>query len=103
MRSGDLDESSPSIDKSPPEEQNTFAAQLRGFGPLGILAILAVLGGNYFISLGVVIKNFMARNWIRAACQLEAPSCSRHCLRQRIQVPDEGRRDAPLRSPASQS
>lgn len=32
-----------------PEERRTFAARLRGFGPIGILAILIILAGNFLL------------------------------------------------------
>src|ERR1043165_9796491 len=50
MRSGDLDKSSPNIGKLQAERPDDFAARLRGFGPVGILAILIVLGGNFIFT-----------------------------------------------------
>src|SRR5712691_938075 len=33
-----------------PPSDDRFAADLRGFGPLGILAILAILAGNFIVA-----------------------------------------------------
>jgi uncharacterized protein len=38
------------MDKSPPATNDQFAARLRGFGPLGILAILIILAGNFVLT-----------------------------------------------------
>jgi membrane protease YdiL (CAAX protease family) len=38
------------LDDSSPLPNDTFAARLRGFGPLGILAILIILAGNFIIT-----------------------------------------------------
>ena len=38
------------MDDSSPLPNDTFAARLRGFGPLGILAILIILAGNFIIT-----------------------------------------------------
>jgi CAAX protease family protein len=35
---------------SPAQANDKFAARLRGFGPVGILAILIILGGNFIIA-----------------------------------------------------
>ena len=44
-------ETSPPAQATPPgETEDRFAASLRGFGPLGILAILIILGGNFVIA-----------------------------------------------------
>jgi uncharacterized protein len=44
-------ETSPPAQATPPGETgDRFAASLRGFGPLGILAILIVVGGNFVIA-----------------------------------------------------
>lgn len=37
-------------DYAPPPEDDRFAEQLRGFGPIGILAILVVLAGNAIVA-----------------------------------------------------
>jgi hypothetical protein len=41
-----------------PVSDNAFAKQLRGFGPIGIVAIIIVLGGSFFLTLlGVVLAS----------------------------------------------
>src|SRR5690348_15805404 len=41
---------------------NQFAVQLRGFGPLGILAILIILGGNFVMPpLSAILALIWAR------------------------------------------
>lgn len=44
-----MNESSPEV-ISATQTNNKFAARLRGFGPLGILAILIILGGNFVVT-----------------------------------------------------
>ena len=44
-----MNESSPEV-ISATQTNDKFAARLRGFGPLGILAILIILGGNFVVT-----------------------------------------------------
>jgi membrane protease YdiL (CAAX protease family) len=37
------------LSSSPAQANDKFAARLRGFGPIGILAILIILGGNFIV------------------------------------------------------
>ncbi|PYU11163.1 MAG: hypothetical protein DMG29_16235 [Acidobacteria bacterium] len=70
---------------------------MRGFGPLGILAILVILAGNYaFVSLsailvlvGPVVAHAVARDRLRAAQELDRKPGRRHRFRLRIQIPHE--------------
>src|SRR5205807_5145031 len=57
-RMSDTDQSShPPID-------DRFAARLRGFGPIGILAILIILSGNFVIA---PLSAVLALIWVRAS------------------------------------
>ena len=50
------------MEDSAPVADNKFAARLRGFGPLGILAILIILGGNFiFTPLSAVLALIWAK------------------------------------------
>jgi len=46
----DTFESSPPSEVPTPSTEDRFAERLRGFGPLGVLAILIILGGNFVIA-----------------------------------------------------
>ena len=46
----DTFESSPPSEVPAPSTEDRFAERLRGFGPLGVLAILIILGGNFVIA-----------------------------------------------------
>lgn len=49
-------------DDPPPGTDDSIAARLRGFGPLGILAMLVILAGNFlFAPLSAVLVLFWAR------------------------------------------
>src|SRR5947199_7752399 len=55
IRAAGMSESSPAVI---PADQtgDLFAARLRGFGPLGILAIIIILGGNFvFAPLSAIL------------------------------------------------
>ena len=56
-----MKESSPGI-FSAVQDDDKFAARLRGFGPLGILAILIVLAGNFIIA---PISAILALTWAK--------------------------------------
>jgi hypothetical protein len=82
---------------------NQLSVRLRGFGPVGLLAIVLILLGNFiFIPLSAVLvfvvatslKNVLARNWFCAAAQLEPHNRDRNPLRRVVEVHDEGGGDA---------
>jgi membrane protease YdiL (CAAX protease family) len=50
---------------SQPSTEDRFAAQLRGFGPLGILAILLILAGNFLFS---PLSAILVLAWVSLSC-----------------------------------
>ena len=50
--------------EAPPPSDDRFAADLRGFGPLGILAILVITAGQIVALLGAILVLVWAR-WSR--------------------------------------
>ena len=91
-------------------QTSDLAARLRGFGPMGILAILVILAGNFILRSSAPFSSCYgpavshtrgARSVSKAQSWLATwPSAS---LSARFQISDEGDRDAASRRRSHQS
>jgi hypothetical protein len=97
---------------SPVQADDKFAARLRGFGPIGILAILIILGGNFIIApLSAILvlvwakisDTPVARGWLCAAAQLGQNTCDRGRVWRHPEVYDESLGNAALWCATDQS